>query len=152
MNMKKLKLRCSGCGKPFKTPQALGNHRNYCRRLKEGPAPTVQPAAPRVVPTPSAEKVSRGKWDPNWSDAEKERHLLESSAFEWGIGRDRHGRWRAVPIPGTGMTYSEALIRADERDSLARLFPVRRRVREEVEDEEELVKVMLMLELMSHRV
>lgn len=135
--------------------QALGSHKNYCRYLKERPAPTVQPAAPAIpaaprVPASSAEKaMPRGKkWDVGWSDVEKERYLLENSAFDWGIGRDRHGRWRVVPVAG-GMSYSAAVIAADERNAIDRLFPVRRRGRAEVEDEEELVNVMLLLELIK---
>jgi len=150
VNMQKLKLRCSGCGKPFKTSQALGNHRNYCRRLKEGPAPAS--AAPPVeaellagdgdrVPTPS-EKGMAKKWNPGWSDAEKKRHLLESLAFKWGIER-RHGKWQVVPVPG-GISYGEAVIAADERNAIDRLFPVRRRVRE-VEDEDENLALGLLL-------
>lgn len=147
------KVRCPGCGLPFKNPQALGNHKNYCQRLKERPA-AVQPAAPRV-PTPSAEKaISRGKkWDPSWSDAEKERHLLENSAFEWGIERRRRGKWQVVPVPG-GMSYSAAVIAADERSTIDRLMPPVRRVRrvEEEEDTEALALGLLLLELMTARV
>ena len=91
--------------------------------------------------TTTEKAISRGKWNLNWSDDEKGRHLLESSAFTWGIER-RHGKWQVVPVPG-GMSYGEAVIAADERNAIDRLFPVRRRVREEVEGEEELVKVML---------
>jgi len=141
------KLKCARCGRVFKSAGALATHERYSKRCgsREMPAAPATPTASR----PTAVKVSRRKdWNLSWTDVEKRQRIMEALPFDWGIER-RGGRWRAVPIPGTGMTYSEALIRADERDSLARLFPVRRRVREEVEDEEELVKVMLLLELIK---
>jgi len=92
----------------------------------------------------------RKKWDPSWSDAEKERHLLESSAFEWGIER-RHGKWRVVPVPG-GMSYSAAVIAADERSAIDRIMPPVRRVPAGEEEDEEEILTLGLLMLMSHRV
>ena len=145
-----MKLRCSRCKRVFKSAGALATHERYSKRCGSMLAPTVQTAAPRVVPTPSAEKaISRGKkWDVGWSDVEKERYLLENSAFDWGIGRDRHGRWRVVPVPG-GMSYSAAVIAADERNTIDRLMPVRRVRRVQEENTEEALSVLLMLELMN---
>lgn len=146
--MKKLNFRCSGCGRSFKTSQALGNHVNYCRRLKERPVQTVQatpaiPTAPRPIPSV---KVSQGKWDPNWGD------ILESIGFEWGIAKGRNERWKVVALPGTGMTYGEALIAADRRNSISRIMPPVRHVPTREEDEEVLALGLVLLELMmSHR-
>jgi len=148
------KVRCPGCGKSFKTPQALGNHQNWCRRLKglapAAPAPRAAVPTPSV-PTPSAESYPRRKksWDPSWSDAEKERRIMEALPFDWGVAKGRGGKWQVVPVPG-GMEYSAAVSAADERNTLDLLFPPvrRRRVREE-ENTEEALSALLMLELLN---
>ncbi|MBA7619872.1 hypothetical protein ES703_27214 [subsurface metagenome] len=146
-----VKLKCSRCKRVFGSAGALRTHELYSKRCgsREMAAP-ASPAAP--IPTPEKGMPRGKKWDPNWSDGEKRRYLLEKMPLTWGIGR-RRGKWEAVPVPGA-MTYSDALIRSDERNSIDRLFPpVRRRVREEVEDEEETLALgLLMLELMSRRV
>ena len=121
------RLRCPGCGKWFRTPQALGNHRNFCGKAKaiSGPStPDVphqdQPEQEKSGGTRVPER--REPWDVNWSQAQKEAAILRDSGFEWGIGR-RGGRWVPVPVIG-GMDYDLAVIAADKRNAISRIEPV----------------------------
>jgi len=146
----KRNITCPRCHKPFKTRQGLGNHLRYCKTVRERPAVQPSPPAPARARTSAEIPSPKGKrWDPTWSDGEKHRYLLESMPLTWGIGRSR-GRWEVVPVPG-GMSYSAAVVAADERNSIDRIMPPVRHVRavKGEEDSEEALAVLLMLELMN---
>jgi len=130
-------ITCPRCHKSFKSRQGLGNHLRFCQTVKE-PVKKVNLPAPRSVTRPPDQSA------PGKSFSNPEDRIRES--LTWGIAR-RGRRYQAIPMLYTGMSYEEAEAAAERRNRIP-FTPARRQVREE-EDEEELVKVMLMLELMN---
>jgi hypothetical protein len=150
--MSKKKYICPVCHRDKHSAGGLRTHQLYSKRCGKGlPVQPSQPAPARAS-APAEKSITKEGWDPSWSFEQKRRYFLDSLPCDWGIRKDRNGRWKPVPMLATGLTYSQACRYADKFEFVRRMMPrrpTRRPPPADTTDGDDLL-LMVLLMAMAH--